>query len=82
MAKNGAYGHGRVGAVVGRTQTKNPATGRWSDRDTTTGQFASVKAAGGDFRGVVREGVDRDGPFWIGLVVMLVLAVVVLAVLV
>lgn len=55
MAKNGARGHGRVGAVRGRTQSKNPRTGLWTKRDTSTGQFKSVKRSGGQYKGVRRE---------------------------
>lgn len=55
MAKNGARGGGRVGAVTGRTQSKNPRTGLWTKRDTSTGQFTSVKKSGGTYRGVRKE---------------------------
>lgn len=79
MAVNGARGHGRVGAVTGRTQTKDPATGMWTRRDTSTSNFASVKARGGDFKGVVRKGTDRDGPVWLALGTLVVVGMVVLA---
>lgn len=55
MAKNGARGSGRVGAVKGRAQTKNPRTGMWTKRDTSTGRFTSVKKSGGAYKGVRRE---------------------------
>ena len=56
MAKNGGRGGGRVGAVKGRSQTRNPKTGLWTKRDTQTGRFLDVKRSGGDFKGVRREG--------------------------
>lgn len=55
MAKNGRKGGGRVGAVKGRSQRKNPKTGTWTKRDTSTGRFTSVKKSGGSFKGVRRE---------------------------
>jgi hypothetical protein len=55
MAKNGASGNGRVGAVKGRTQVRSPKTGLWSKRDTSTGRFMDVKKSGGTFKGVRRE---------------------------
>lgn len=56
MAKVGRAGAGRVGAVRGRSQTRNPATGLWAKRDTRTGKFVQVKKSGGAFKGVRREG--------------------------
>ena len=56
MAKNGARGGGRVGAVKGRSQTKNTRTGLWTKRDTSTGRFVDAKKSGGQFKGVRREG--------------------------
>lgn len=56
MAKNGAKGGGRIGAVKGRSQTKNPATGLWTKRDTQSGRFVQAKKSGGSFKGVRREG--------------------------
>lgn len=55
MAKNGAKGGGRVGAVSGRSQTRNPMTGLWAKRDTKTGRFVAKKKSGGPFKGVRRE---------------------------
>jgi hypothetical protein len=56
MAKRGSAGHGRVGAVKGRSQVKNPSTGMWTKRDTSTGRFTSVKKSGGAYKSVRREG--------------------------
>jgi hypothetical protein len=55
MAKNGAKGGGRVGAVKDRTQVKHPTTGVWTKRDTTSGRFLKSKKDGGPFKGVRRE---------------------------
>lgn len=55
MAKNGALGGGRTGAVRGRSQTQNPRTGLWTKRDTYTGRFTEVKKSGGSFKGVRKE---------------------------
>ena len=55
MAKNGAKGGGRVGAVSGRSQVRNPQTGLWVKRDTSTGRFKGVKKSGGQFKGVRKE---------------------------
>lgn len=55
MAKNGARGGGRVGAVRGRSQVRNPATGTWTKRDTATGRFTQTKRSGGSFKGVRKE---------------------------
>lgn len=38
MAKNTGKGH-RVGAVKGRSEFKNAATGGYTKRDTSTGKF-------------------------------------------
>lgn len=38
MAKNTGKGS-RIGAVKGRSEFKNPATGGYTKRDTKTGQF-------------------------------------------
>jgi hypothetical protein len=56
MAKNGAKGKGRVGAVNHRSQTRNSKTGLWTKRDAVSGRFMDVKQAGGAFKGVRREG--------------------------
>lgn len=55
MAKNGARGGGRVGAVKDRSQVQNPRTGMWTKRDTTSGRFVDAKRSGGTFKGVRRE---------------------------
>lgn len=55
MAKNGANGGSRIGAVTGRTQQKNPRTGLWTKRDTSTGKFMSVKRTTGPYKGVRKE---------------------------
>ena len=55
MAKNGAKGEGRNGAVTGRSQVKNPKTGKWVKRDTSSGRFMAMKKSGGPFKGVRRE---------------------------
>ena len=55
MAKNGAKGSGRVGAVTGRSQVKNPRTGLWTKRDASKGRFVETKKTGGTFKGVRRE---------------------------
>lgn len=56
MAKNGARGKGRVGAVTKRSQTRNPKTGLWTKRDAVSGKFMDIKESGGAFKGVRREG--------------------------
>lgn len=55
MAKNGARGGGRTGAVTGRSQSRNPRTGLWTKRDSSSGRFIDVKTTGGTFKGVRRE---------------------------
>ena len=55
MAKNGAPGGGRKGAVTGRTQVQNPKTGIVTKRDTSTGQFIDGKKDGTPFKGVTKE---------------------------
>lgn len=55
MAKNGPKGGGRKGAIRGRTQFKNPATGTYTKRDANTGKFLDNKADGERFKGVRRE---------------------------
>lgn len=55
MAKNGAKGTGRAGAVTGRSQVQNPKSGLWVKRDTSSGRFVSAKRTGGSFKGVRRE---------------------------
>ena len=55
MAKNTSTGKGRISALTGRLETRNPKTGSWAKRDTTTGRFVDVKKTGGSFKGVPRE---------------------------
>ena len=55
MAKNGAKGGGRVGAVTNRSQVRVASTGLWVKRDATSGRFLQTKKAGGAFKGVRRE---------------------------
>lgn len=56
MASNGAHAGGRIPAVKGRSQVRNPDTGEWMQRDTHTGRFTELKRSGGSLRGVRREG--------------------------
>jgi len=55
MAKNGPKGGGRIGAVRGRSQTRNPKTNTWTKRDTSSGRFIDGKKDGTPFKGVRRE---------------------------
>ena len=59
MAKNTGSGS-RKGAVTGRTQTDNPKTKQWVERDEEKGspgkgQFKNVKEDGKPFKGVAKE---------------------------
>lgn len=54
MAKNGAKGGGRRGAIRNRTQFELPS-GHWAKRDTRTGEIISVKADRTPYKGVLRE---------------------------
>lgn len=56
MAKNNPPGDGgRIGAVMGRSQTQTPS-GDWVKRDTATGRFMDVKTSSpAPFKGVRRE---------------------------
>jgi len=54
VAKNGAKGGGRRGAIRNRTQFELPS-GHWAKRDTRTGKIISVKADRTPYKGVVRE---------------------------
>ncbi|WP_172254902.1 hypothetical protein [Saccharibacillus deserti] len=55
MARNGAKGNGRVGAVKGRSQFKAP-NGNWVKRDTSTGKFMDQKTSSSKpFKGVTKE---------------------------
>ena len=55
MAKNGPKGVGRIGAVKGRSQVRNPRTGIYTKRNTATGEFIDGKKDGTPFKGVRRE---------------------------
>jgi len=55
MAKNGTYGGGRVGQVLGRARERDPRTGLWSRLDMKTGRFRRAKEAGGSLKSVRRE---------------------------
>lgn len=55
MAKNGARGNGRKGAVKGRTQSFNPHTGLWTKSNSATGKFMDTKTTGGSFKGVTHK---------------------------
>lgn len=54
MAKNGAKGGGRRGAIRNRTQFQLPS-GHYAKRDARTGEIISVKADLKPYKGVVRE---------------------------
>jgi hypothetical protein len=54
MAKNGAKGGGRRGAIRNRTQFQLP-DGHYAKRDTRTGEIISVKADLKPYKGVVKE---------------------------
>lgn len=54
MAKNGAKGGGRIGAVKQRSQSYNPKSGTWTKRGPD-GQFMNGKKDGTPFKGVRRE---------------------------
>ncbi len=54
MAKNGAKGGGRIGAVKGRSQVRAP-NGNWVKRDTATGRLMDQKQDGTPFKGVTKE---------------------------
>jgi len=56
MATNPPVGDGhRHGAVRDRSQTFNPKTERWTERDTKSGMFINVKSNNGPFKGVRKE---------------------------
>lgn len=55
MAKNGAKGSGRLGAIAARSQVQHPKTGRWTKRDSLSGRFVATKKSRGRFKGVRRE---------------------------
>ncbi|MNW66619.1 hypothetical protein D3C74_451050 [compost metagenome] len=55
MAKNGAKGNGRVGAVKGRSQFQAP-NGNWVKRDSKTGRIMDQKTSSSTpFKGVTKE---------------------------
>ncbi|WP_167336655.1 hypothetical protein [Paenibacillus camerounensis] len=55
MAKNGAKGNGRVGAVKGRSQFQAP-NGNWVKRDSNTGRIMDQKTSSSTpFKGVTKE---------------------------
>jgi hypothetical protein len=54
MAKNTGKGY-REGAVKGRSQTYNPETKTWVERDTKTGRFENVISSGKPAKGVRKE---------------------------
>jgi hypothetical protein len=51
MAKNTGKGH-RDGAVKNRSQSLNPTTRHFTERDTNTGEFTNVKSDKEKFKGV------------------------------
>lgn len=55
MAKVKKPGGGRVGAVKGRSQVRNPSTGLFVKRDTASGRFIGVKKSSGPYKGVRKE---------------------------
>jgi len=56
MAKNRPYGDKkRKGAVKGRSQVRNPKTGRFVKRDAKTGRFIDQKSDDKKFKGVRKE---------------------------
>lgn len=52
MAKNNEKGHGRVGRIKQRSQTFNPKTKRYIERDAKTGRFINVKSDRAPFKDV------------------------------
>jgi hypothetical protein len=53
MAKNGAKGRGRKGAVTGRSQVLSPRNKRWTKVSNNTGRFTDQMAKKGRaFKGV------------------------------
>ncbi len=52
MAVNGPKGHGRIGRIKQRSQTFNPKTKRYVERDTKTGRFINVKSDRAPFKDV------------------------------
>jgi hypothetical protein len=63
VAKNTGRGS-RKGAVKGRTQTNNPVTEQWVERDEqkgspSKGEFKNVKKDHKPFKGVAKEPDER-----------------------
>ena len=63
MAKNTGTGS-RKGSVKDRTQTRNPRTDQWVERDeekgsSKRGEFKNVKENGKPFKGVAKEPDQR-----------------------
>ena len=55
LAKNTGNGY-RDGAVRQRSQTHNPKTNTWVERDTSTGKFINGKTSSNKpFKGVTKE---------------------------
>jgi len=55
MAGNTGKGY-RKGPVKGRSQTHNPKTNSWVERDTNTGKFINNKTSNNKpFKGVTKE---------------------------
>lgn len=54
VAENSRRGS-RSGAITGRTQVQNGATGLWTKRNSTSGRFTEIKKTSGKFKGVRRE---------------------------
>ena len=59
MAKNSGKGF-RRGEVRGRSQTYNPVTQQWVERNTKTGLFTNVKEDGDPFKGVRKESREKN----------------------
>lgn len=56
MARNGKVGDGhRNGQVIERSQTYNPKTESWLERDSETGRFLDGKSDEKPFKGVRKE---------------------------
>ena len=60
MAKNTGDDH-RIGSVRNRSQTYNPHTEQYVERDRSNGQFTRTKADGEPFKGVAKEPDRRRG---------------------
>ncbi|MGH2532521.1 MAG: hypothetical protein ACRDJW_09465 [Thermomicrobiales bacterium] len=59
MARNGAKGGGRKGAIRMRTQLRLP-NGHYAKRNRTNGQIMSVKKFRGPYKSVAREPDGRQ----------------------